>query len=526
MRLPLAPTALLAALLAGPALAAPPDGAPAPKKEVAPPPGKQKAEPFLNTRITFTFGDDNVLVGAGETKRSSPAAYFGNCPTTALDRTSAIECARSSTSLILYKRLTLHPKFQPEAALAIRLNLESGDFADDGTYIRANYFMSSDHRRYWAITLFPVDSDRMRLGFFWDVSWGGTDSFPKNFRRGFAPGLRFDIDLGRWNLWAGMKAALIRSPADDILDNPGGNTIKNVERTFYGGLMGTGVTIGAGFRFDVNGGFFHKGTNTRQNALGKAIWAGGFSGRLSWSYGLPIGSQVDIRIFQQDPVRDALFQKEVFGRGLSLRAEVEATGLVQTLEDPDHVRSTKNEWSVMGHLGFALKYRRFRLHLHGIYRDLTAITYDVPGFVPYQALSEDVKTTPEIYGSLSLDYTFAYDITVALTFGILKPATYVGTAPLGLNASSVDLGRRKVVVRGAASGDWDILPPGDDELPIYMVRLDLKWNWYDAFGVIAQVYYGRDPNVAQVFQNAVGHNVRVFDEPNAVGLTLITRVAF
>ena len=487
-----------------------------------------KDDPFLKTRITFSFGDDNVLVGAGETKKSSPSAYFGNCDA-ANTIGDASDCGKSQTDLILYKRLQLSPFFQPEAALAIGLNVVSGDIQDAGSYIRANYFMDERHETYWAVTLFPVDADRLRLGYYWDVSWGGTDSFPKNFRRGYAPGLKFDLDYRYWHLFVGVKAAKVRSPAEDILDNPGGNTLKNVERTFYGALGGAGFEfLNSGVRLELNGGFFNKGTNTRQNALGKPIYAGGVSTRLSYRHGMEIGRQIDVRIHQQDPVRDQLFKKETYRAGqVSVRAEVEATWLIQNLEDPDTVSSTVNEQSWMGHAGFALKVGYFRLHIDAIFRDLTAITFDVPGFIPYQALSKDAAVTPELSGTISADYNIQpVDLTIGLTFGILKPATYEGVAPLGMNVSSVNQGNRKVVVRGSKSGDWDILPPGEDELPVMVVRLDLKWNYYDAFAIVGTMYYGRDDNTAQVVQDAQGHNIRQFDEPNALGFTLLTRVKF
>ena len=495
-----------------------------------PPQGQEsttESSAFPNTRLTFVFGDDNVLVDAGETKNSSPAPYFGRCNETDLDRASPMDCGGLGTNLLLYKRLEFSPFFQPEAALS--LDVSADGIADSGSYLRANYFMDDRHETYWSITMFPVDSDSMRLGFHHDINWGGTDSFPKNFRRGAAPGLQYQLDMRYWYLFVGAKTALVRSPAEDILDNPGGNTIKNVERTFYGFLGGVGFEIlDTGLRFEVNGGFFNKGTNTRQNALGKPIYSGGVSGRVSYRTGLPIGRQIDLRLFQIDKLREELLRREVYRTGdVSIAVELETTYLVQDLEDPDRVNSTKLEESIMGHLGFKLKYGQFRLHIDAIFRDLTAITFDVPGFVPYQALSEDVDVSPEIFGSIAADYNFQpWDITVGLAFGILQPATYAGVAPVGATASGVDLGRRKVVVRGARSGDWDILPAGEDELPVYMVRFDVKWSYYDKFQVLAELSYGRDDNRAQIFQDAQGHNVRQFDEANSLGFMLMAVMQF
>ena len=140
---------------------------------------------WLNSRITFTFGDDNVLLDEGESKRNSPTAYFGACNDSALDRTVENQCKGASnfTHLLIYRRLKLDKYFQPEAALSINLDLGHTRLADGGSYIKANYFMDDRHETLWAITLFPVDSDVMRLGFYRDISFGGSNTFPRNFRR-------------------------------------------------------------------------------------------------------------------------------------------------------------------------------------------------------------------------------------------------------------------------------------------------------------------------------------------------------
>lgn len=490
---------------------------------------KDTTEPLLSTSLTWVFGDDNILLGAGQTRKSSPAAYFGECHSTVVDRTEPADCATNASRLQLYKRLKLSPFFQPEAALSVDLDIDQGGLYDSGSYIRANYFMDTRHETYWAVTMYPVDADRMRLGFHPDTSWGGTDSFPKNFRAGYAPGLQFDLDYRYWYLFLGAKAARVRSPAEDTLINPGGNELKNVERTFYGLLGGVGFEVmNSGLRFELNGGFFNKGTNTRQNALGAEIFAGGVAGRVSYRSGLPIGRAIDVRIFQQDAIRDELFRKETYRTGaLSVAVEGEVNWLNQSLEDPDRVQSTKLETSFLGHVGFKLKYGFLRVHLDGIYRDLTGILFDVPGFVPYQALSTDVEVTPEIYASVAADYNIQpFDITVGLTLGMLQPATYEGVAPVGATASSVDQGNRKLVVRGSRAGDWDILPAGQDELTVFLARFDLRWSYYEAFQFIGSLWYGRDDNLAAVKQDAAGHNVRDFEEPDAVGFTIVSRVAF
>ena len=479
--------------------------------------------------LGFSFADDNVLRDAGETRISSPNAYFGQSPESYFSRLGDGGFGASTLDLHIYGAVEgLHPLILPEGAVVLRLNPAEGDYADNGTYLKFNYFFEPAHKTGFSIEMFPIDSDRMRLGFHHDISWGGTDVFPAHFRKGLVPGLKIQVDMGSWYLFAGVKTALVRSPTEDILDNPGGNTNKIVERTSYGVLAGAGVDIWEGLRFEVNGGWFYKGSNTRANVLGERIDAGGFSGQLSYRYGLPIGRRIDLRLYQEDPLRNDILSPERYGSGVSFYVALEGTGLLQTLEDPDRVRSTFHEWSYAGMLSFQLKWDHLRVHIEGVLRSLTYITFNVPGFVPYQGLPENVETQPEIYGSLSLDYHIdVADLTVALTLGVLRPSTYKGVPPLGpFSNATLQQGVHKVVVRGAASGDWDILPAGSDVLPVFYMKTSLKWTFGENFAAIAELTYGRDPNLAQVFRDARGHAIRQFDDPNILGFGLLARLSY
>ena len=480
--------------------------------------------------VSFSFADNNVLRDSGETRVSSPDPYIGQSPETYFRRLGTSDFSATKMHLFLYGAADgVHPRFLPEGAVVLQLDPVAGDFRDDGTYLRINYFFADDRKTGLSLDLFPIDSDDLRLGFHYDISWGGSDTFPKHFRSGFVPGARLKLDLGSWYTFFGFKTALVRSPTEDILDNPGGNSNKIVEEARYGFLAGFGVDIIGGLRFEVNGGYFQKGTNTRQNVLGQPIHAGGFSGQLSYRRGLDIGRRIDLGLYLEDPLRYDVLAPEAYDGGVSWSVALEGTGLVQTLEDPDRVHSTHNEWSWAAMLSFHLKVGGFRVHLEAAARSLTYITYSVPGFVPYQALPEDVETEPEIWGSLSLDYFFeSIGLTVAGTFGILRPATYRGVAPAGVYPPETLLqGIRKVVVRGSESGsDWDILPPGEDELPIFYVKLSLKWTFGRTFAALAEVTYGRDPNLAQVFRDSRGHAIRSFDDPDILAFGLLARLSF
>ncbi|MCA9523208.1 MAG: hypothetical protein KC609_19665 [Myxococcales bacterium] len=489
-------------------------------------------EPFVKTRITFTFSDDNFLVGPGETKKSSPNAYMGNRNPSILDRTESSNFDTLWTSLVLYKKFDFKSIFVPEAALSIRMQLDRDKLAynlfDDSSYIRLNVYFNMKREKLFYAEFFPVDGDRFRLGFHDDITWGGTAIFPRNFSRHWAPALKVAIDLRWFYAFAGFKTVLNRSASREQLNNPGGNDKLLVERTFYGGLFGVGITPVKGFWIEANGGIFQKGTIATDRGLGRPIRAGGVSAQLSYTYGDKIGRRVDLRLYREYAhTRDPL-EKEAFKKRWSLFIAAEGTALFQTLADPDRADSTKLSPGYAAYFQTKFKYDAFRMHADFVFRTVDFILFNVPGLVPYQALSKFAKVTPEYLFTLAFDYTFRkIGLTPAISFAVLIPATYRSVFDLqGANASTTDQGVKRLVVKGENSSDWSILPEGEKELPVFMVKFTLRWTWRDVFALIGEVYYGRDPNTAQLKRNDDGHLLRRFDQPNSIGAGFITQVKF
>ena len=86
---------------------------------------------------------------------------------------------------------------------------------DDGSYLRAAYTWDRDNPddKYFALTLFPFSTERFRLGYLYDISWGGGNIFTNN-RSGLAPGLKFDVHAKMKHVVAdafvGFKTARIK----------------------------------------------------------------------------------------------------------------------------------------------------------------------------------------------------------------------------------------------------------------------------------------------------------------------------
>ena len=476
---------------------------------------------ILDARIDFPFADDNILRDAGEDRQSSPDASF--TPPAGLDYQSFVH-------LGIYKKLDLGGNFIPEAALYLKLDVaESGGIRDDSSYIRLNYFVDGEARRKnLYLQLLPIDADRERLGFHYEVSWGGTDIFPRNFRGSLAPGARFGYESDHFYAYAGAKTALVRSASASELDNEEGNTTLFVERTFYGLLAGFGVELGVeGLWFEANGGFFEKGTNNKSEVLGKSIHAGGGSAQLSYSFGQPVHRRIDLGLYLQDPNRFDVTRAIVPSTTTSGRIAAEYTYLMQTLADLDAPGSTKNEASMAGFFSTGLQFGGLRLHLDASMRDLTFITYDVPGFIPNASLPEGADVSPEYAGVFSIDYTF--EESQLTPFGQVKvqvPAIFNGVAPAGQNAPDSIQGQQTVVVRGSDPGDWDILPEGEDAGLVFSAKAGLKWTYGDTFSLLAEVNYAHDPNRALLRKDENGIAHRVFVDPSMLGFGILASMRY
>jgi len=114
--------------------------------------------------------------------------------------------------------------------------------------------------------------------------------------------------------------------------------------------------------------------------------------------------------------------------------------------------------------------------------------------------------------------------------GVLVPASYKpsvdGSTLQGPYAAEVAQGIQKTVVRGSNSGDWDILPAGEGELPVIMAKANVKFNLGRNFSLVGEVTYARDPNLAQVFLDSQGHAIRRFDKPDILGLGIASELTF
>ena len=151
------------------------------------PPGVE-GRGFMDTRLTWTFGDDDFLHKAGELVPLSPTFSVGERPQYRLffdNLNSRFSGRENLTHLVMYKKLPAFiPHLTTEAAMVLRFDLAqlaantgnlNAALYDTGSYLRLFYNTNETRDNEGiGITFFPLDTDRFRLGYLYDLSWGGT----------------------------------------------------------------------------------------------------------------------------------------------------------------------------------------------------------------------------------------------------------------------------------------------------------------------------------------------------------------
>lgn len=494
-------------------------------------PGPARAGDFIDTRVTFTLGDDNFLAKAGETMVDSPRFGIGNRPGYELffDNLDSQYSGRENLlHLVLYKKL---PGFiyglTTEAAIVLKYNFSDsrdGALQDDGTYLRVEYNFDGKRKdgRRLEVVMFPVSTDRMRVGYLYDLTWGGARIFPSAYRS-MTPGFKAQFNWSNGYAFAGFKTAR-------MLTNPpegGGDTSEGRENeTFYGALAGFGIDLVKMFRLDLSGGAFFMGQNPRSGVRGELVQVYGASARFAAYRGLPVGISADLKLYRNDAESlDAFARKETYGPGFSWQVSLEGNAIAQTLDDPGAFQSTTFQLAYAGSLSAKFKYKKFRAQATGFVRSVPFILLNVPSFVPYQALSEDVNAKPEVFLSVGGDYYFQQQkLTLGLMFGLSFPARVETQLTEESGVSDFNLGQRTLVIR--EEGDFSIMPEGESPMPIFATKISLKWDLSDMMSVMFTILYQYDANYTSLVTEANGTARLSFESPHKFGAMLISQARF
>lgn len=507
-----------------------------------PPPGAAEGGGFMDTRLTWTFGDDDFLHKTGEIIPLSPTFSVGERPQYRLffdNLNSRFTGRENLTHLVMYKKL---PSFinglTTEAALVLRFdlgqlaantgNLNSALY-DTGSYLRLFYNTSSKEKEGLGFTFFPLDTDRFRLGYLYDLSWGGTAAninqsiFPR--LQGAAPGAKLQYDHEKFYVFAGFKTATIIQP-EQVL-NPGGESeveTVRVGETNYGFLGGAGVDPHENVRLDVGGGFFQQGKFDLEDVRGKSVYTYGGSGRLVVHQNMPVPQSVDFLLYRNDPAKPLiLFKPEKYDPNqFAWSVSAEGALLQQHLKDFDAAGATRDQGAMAGAVQGVVRAGYLRVSATGIYRNLNFVVRNVPGFIPFETLPQSAKTDPELFGAIAADYHIASArLTPGIGGGLQLPATFRSEfSDGGIPA------QRVIVVR--QQGDESILPYNKDRTPVMQARLAMRWDISDMFALVGWVQFVRDNNGTLVVRDPTegSASLRVFQSPNRLGAAAAVQARF
>lgn len=461
----------------------------------------------MATRITFAIADDNLLAGA---KDRSPSAGFK----LAADRLfyDAIEQEKrgfeTETQLVVYKRMpTFFKRMDAEAAFVTEIEQwhdgktfqNYTTLSDDGSYGKLNFYTKRNDYTgdNVSITMFPVDSQRFLLGYTYAVTWGGERMFPNN--TGQTPGLRLRYD---WNVGSGKDSyVFVGAKSARLL-----NEKINEPQTYYSALAGFGIGFTPWLAWEANGGYYQSGAfpmfSPNSAIGGKTVQTFGGSTRLTAHWGVPIGTSIDFQLFRYSP--DASFlltQQQIYDNRIAGSAAVEFTTVGQTLQQFETPDTTRIQAAKAAAFLGKLRIKKLRLFANAIYRDLAFVVLSIPGVFPYQTFPKAAEVSPELWGSLGLDYYFERTkLTPGAVLAYKSPA-------------SIKVGNTTNVYR--EYWDQEVLPAGENPFDILSGKLTLKWDIAPFFVVVSELRYTLDNNRTKFVKasNESGR-IRVFEDPH------------
>jgi hypothetical protein len=173
-------------------------------------------------------------------------------------------------------------------------------FYDAGTYLRVSVRAQpgAAQRDAFALTFFPFDTDRFRLGLPLGPLLGRQRRLPAP--RGPRAGREALPRLGGSPLWAGFKTAGIVVPLE-VVTSSRDIEIVRVEETQYAGLAGLGLRAGDIFRFDPRAAGSQQGRFDFPGVRGQQVYIFGGSARACTRQGLRTTQSLDMMLYRNDP---------------------------------------------------------------------------------------------------------------------------------------------------------------------------------------------------------------------------------
>jgi hypothetical protein len=462
---------------------------------------------LFDTRIAFTLTNENMLVQPGQTIPSVPGWRFG-VPTSLgvlfFDNYDTRYSGFETLSHVVAYRDFHKGHFEAEAAVVIRLNEltpSTINLTDDGSYLVLTNWKDArcssaatrareckDPTRL-SLTMFPVSSDRFRLGYSYRLSWGGDPEYARAVKSA-VPGAKLQYDTAKSYFYVGAKSAVVldRRTAED--------------EAALAFLAGAGYDVTPMLRVEANGGYFDRGYNELVDVNDQKVQLFGASAQVALHHGMPVQSSIDYRLYKNNGEQiGKLFAPVFYPGGLSWLAMAEATTIAQTLKDPDATGKTKLQHGYAADLNVRIMLDRWRFRGDVSFRDLAFILHTQPSLPTYEDFPKDYKVGPDLFADIGFDRNWRDFLTLGVVAGIEKPATL--TSPKGIAGGAVGVtGSSTAVIRNNnISTLITILPTGQDALPQLALKGTARLDFGRIYSALLELWYSYDPNVTNYLRS-------------------------
>jgi hypothetical protein len=238
---------------------------------------------------------------------------------------------------------------------------------------------------------------------------------------------------------------------------------------------------------------------------------------------LRTSQSLDMMLYRNDPTSQFVaFSPETYTPGrIQWSVSAEATVLGQNLADISNPGRTALQRGIAGAVQGRIKWGYFGAGVTALYREASFLLRNVPSFIPFQTLPSDAQVNPEFFLAGQMDYAFTRaHLVPSLIVGVQVPSTFRSTLTEGSLQSS-----RTLVIRRA--GNFSILPPGEDAVPILSARASLRWDLSTIMAGIAWVQYVGDANATLLQVDSSGtRQVRIFQSPHQLGFGITMQARF
>ncbi len=482
--------------------------------------GPALAGEFMDVWITTALEDTNINTGPEDYSPSANFVERGN-RTFFDDYEARYSDDISQSHLVLYRQDEgFFPGWTTEAAMVLQFNpyldpdqtTDGVALADDGSYVRlVRELKGKDHSI--SLTGYAVDASRFRLGYSYDLSYGGKEIMARPIWA--MPGARLQWQRDGVYAFLGAKSAInTRTQSDWEGDR---------NASYYSFLAGAGAQIGSQFLVEVGAGTFQQGQienvpDASSVLYGSMINAAGTSAQIGYrsTPELDFIQSAELNLYRNSPdyvVDSYISHRQLDGFGLLVQAEANLLG--HSLLDADDPSQIVVEQAMAGDIQTVLVWNSTEINLDVVYKDLPYILFNIPGLTSGYSISETMETSPQLYYRARVAHYFPeWHLAQSVGIGLMQPATYQTS-----EGTFVQYTER----------DKEGVPAGQDATNILAGVLGTQVDLSPSMVAVGEILYTIDNNLSKVEADENGDLVRVAEPENvrqALGFNLMLRARF